>query len=152
MRDESSIVNQVQQAQLDVQELKTAQLVGESQIVVKEYVSDEITVTSDGPDLFVEAFAWCDVDAPNVTAPNVLITYCIAEVRSGSTLVDNKQDGWQCNITSIENPDPSKASYQVNIYRTSTGGSNVPITTYTVRFHIWSAADITLTVGEGYHP
>lgn len=151
MRDESSIIDQVQQAQLDVQELKSTQFVGKSQIVVKEYVSDEITVTSTGPDLFVEAHAWCDVTAPSISEPNVLIAYCMVEARSGSTLVDNKHDGWQCNITNIENTHSNQASYQANIYRSSTGGSNVPVTTYSVRFHVWSAANITLTVGGGYH-
>lgn len=151
MRDDASITNQVAQAQRDVEELKTTQMVGESQIKVKEYVSDEITVTSTGPDLVVEAFAWCDAVATTIADPNVLIAYCVPEVRSGGTLIDNKTDGWSVNLTSIDNQQFNRASYQVNIYRTSTSGSNVPTTTYTVRFHIWSAADLTLTVGEGYH-
>lgn len=151
MRDESNITDQLSQAIRDIRELKEAQQVGQSQIKVKEFVSDEITVTSSGPDLVVKAFAWCDIEAETITEPNVLIAYCAIEVRSGNRLVNNKEDGWSCNITSIDNQTYNQASYQANIYRSSTGGSNVPITTYTVRFHIWSAADITLTVGSGRH-
>lgn len=151
MRDESNIADQLSQALRDIRELKEAQQVGHSQIKVKEFISDEITVTSSGPDLVVRAFAWCDIEAEAITEPNVLIAYCAIEVRSGNRLVDNKEDGWSCNITSIDNQAYNQASYQANIYRSSTGGSNVPITTYAVRFHIWSAADITLTVGSGRH-
>ena len=151
MRDESNITDQLSQAIRDIRELKEAQQVGQSQIKVKEYVSDEITVTSGGPDIVVRAFAWCDIEAETITEPNVLIAYCAIEVRSGNRLVKNKEDGWSCNITSIDNQTYNQASYQANIYRSSTGGSNVPVTTYTVRFHIWSAADITLTVGSGRH-
>lgn len=151
MRYESSITDQLSKALRDIRELKEAQQVGQSQIKVKEYVSDEITVTSGGPDLVVRAFAWCDIEAETITEPNVLIAYCAIEVRSGNRLVNNKEDGWSCNITNIDNQTYNQASYQANIYRSSTGGSNVPVTTYTVRFHIWSAADITLTVGSGRH-
>ena len=151
MRDESNITDQLSQAIRDIRELKEAQQVGQSQIKVKEYVSDEITVTSGGPDIVVRAFAWCDIEAETITEPNVLIAYCAIEVRSGNRLVNNKEDGWSCNITNIDNQTYNQASYQANIYRSSTGGSNVPVTTYTVRFHIWSAADITLTVGSGRH-
>ncbi len=151
MRGESNIANQLGQAIRDIRELKEAQQVGQSQIKVKEFVSDEITVTSGGPDLVVRAFAWCDIEAETITEPNVLITYCAIEVRSGNRLVNNKEDGWSCNVTSIDNQTYNQASYQANIYRSSTGGSNVPVTNYTVRFHIWSAADITLTVGSGRH-
>ena len=151
MRDDSSITDQVQQAMLDVEELKAAQLVGESQIKIKEYVSDEVTVTSDGPDLVVEAFAWLDVVASTVADPNVLIVYCVPEVRNNGNLIDNKTDGWEFNLTNIEVPESNHVAYQANIYRTSTGGSNVPVTTYTVKFHVWSAADVTLTAGSGYY-
>lgn len=151
MRDEANIANQVQQAMLDIQELKATQPVGKSQIKIKEYVSDEITVTSTGPDLFVEAYAWCDAVADTISDPNVLIAYCVAEVRSGDRLITNKEEGWSCNVTSIDNQEYNQASYQVNIYRSSTGGSNVPVTTYQVKFHIWSAADLTLTAGAGPH-
>lgn len=151
MRGESSITNQLAQAMLDIEELKTAQMVGESQIKIKEFVSDPVTITSTGPDLFVEAYAWCDAEAATVTESNVLITHCDAEIRSGDTLVNNKSDGWQYNITSIETTRSNRTAYQANIYRSSTSGSNVPVTTYTVRFHVWSSADLTLTVGSGRH-
>lgn len=151
MRDEVSIIDQVARIITDLEELKTAQRVGESQIKVTEYVSEEVTVTSNGPGLVVEAFAYLDIQATSIDEPNVLICYCVPEVRHDGELVDNKTDGWSVNLTNIETGGFSQSAYQANIYRTSLGGSNVPVTTYTVKFHVWSAAEVTLTAGSGKH-
>ena len=149
MRDEESIVSQVRGALRALDELKTAQFVGHSQIRVHEFVSDEVTVTSTSAGYFSEAFANATVTAPDVLSGNVLISFCVPEVYSGSTLIDNKTNGRQVNVTTIESGADGTNIYQVNIYHSSVGGETISPETYSVKFHIYSAATVSVTANGG---
>lgn len=151
MRDESSIVEQLRSAQRALDELKTAQFVGHSQIVVKDYVSSEITVTSTSTGYASEAFAHAIVTAPSILPGNILITYCVPEVYATTGLIDNKTDGRAVNVTTIETGDDNTNAYQINIYRTSTGGETIPTENYEVKFHIYSAALVDIEVAGGMY-
>lgn len=152
MRDDSTLVSQLRDIQVWLDELKTAQLVGNSQIRVKEYVSETITATSTSTGYTSEAFANCIVLAPEIMQGNILITHCVPEVRTANnTLIDNKTDGRSVNITSVEIDQDYANAYQANIYHTSTGGETIPAESYTVRFHIYSAALVSITASGGQY-
>lgn len=152
MRDESNIADQVSAILTDLDELKTAQLVGHSQVKVTEYASDAISVTSTTTGYTSEAFANCTVMAGSILPGNILITHCVPEVyASGGVLIDNKTDGRSVNVTTIETDSDNTNAFQINIYHTSTGGETIPAETYTVKFHIYSTAALTLTAQGGVY-
>lgn len=149
MRDPETIVSQVREALRALDELKTAQFVGNSQIRVYEFISDTINVTSTSTGYFSEAFAHAIVMAPDVLPGNVLITYCVPEVYSSDGLISNKTDGRQVSVTTIESGVDDINVYQANIYHSSIGGETIPSETYSVKFHIYSAAMVSVTANGG---
>lgn len=152
MREESSLVKQVVDILTNLDELKTAQFVGHSQVKVADYVSDEISVTSTSTGYASEAFAHCTVLAPDILPGNVLITHCVPEVyTSGGVLIDNKTDGRAVNVTTIETDTDYTNAYQINIYHTSTGGESISSETYKVKFHVYSSATVSLEAAGGVY-
>lgn len=155
MRDDISIADQIRQLQIERDEIKNSQNVGESQILVKTTISDTITITSTTNDYFAQAFAYCKLDAPSVTGDNVLIAYCTAEVvKPDSTLVTNSDPdpmaySWFINPVKTETGDT--AGFQLAVYHSSIEGEIVPVETFKVTFHVFSAANVDLTVAEGLY-
>ena len=116
---------------------------GHSQVKVTEYASDAISVTSTTTGYTSEAFANCIVKAGSILPGNILITHCVPEVyTSGGVLIDNKTDGRSVNVTVIETDSDNTNAFQINIYHTET---------YTVKFHIYSTATLTLTAQGGVY-
>ena len=151
MRDQDSLVIQLRDILLNLNESKTAQFVGNSQIIVKEFISDEITVTSESDGYTSEAYASCKVDAPQIADGNILITYGIPEVYTPSNnLIDNKNAvQYTVHTTTIDTKNDKTNGFQASIYHTSVGGETVPVETYRVKFHVFSAALVTLTATGG---
>lgn len=151
MRDDNGIVRLLRDILLNLDESKTAQFVGNSQIIVKEFVSDEITATSTTDGYTSEAYASCSVDASQIADGNILITYCIPEVyRPNGVLIDNKNAvQYTVHTTTVDTKDDKTNGYQASIYHTSLEGEDVPVETYRVKFHIFSAATVELTAREG---
>ena len=150
MRDEDNLASQVRNILIQLEELKTAQLVGHSQIKVAEYVSDELTVRSTSTGYMAEAYAHAIVVAPDIIEGNVLITYCVPEARtSNGTLIDNKTDGLMVNVNSIETDSDYTNAYQINVIRTSTGGETISAEDFKIKFHIYSAATVSITANGG---
>ena len=148
-RNSDGLVDQLRDALLDNNEIKEAQLVGESQIVIKEYVSSQITTTSTSSGYVGEAFAVCTVSS-DIADGNILITYCCPEVRIGGTLIDNKNDAYSMNVTIIDTESDKTNAFQVNIYHTATSDTEtIPVENFTVKFHVWSAAAVALTARSG---
>lgn len=153
MRNEESLASQLRQLQIEREEIKNSQFVGKSQLLVKETVSEPITITSETSFYISEAYTSCKIEAPNVSGDNVLIAYAVAEVRTESdTLVDNSDPTeYTFHINSVRSDRGDTAGYQLTVYHTSQGGEEVPSEEYTVRFHVWSAATVNLTVEEGIY-
>lgn len=152
MREEESLAKQVVDILTELNELKTAQYVGHSQVRVVEYVSDELTITSTSTGYASSAFAHCTVLAPDILPGNVLITHCVPEVyTSGGTLIDNKTDGRSVNVTTIETDSDYTNAFQINVYHTSTGGETISSESYKVKFHIYSAATVALEAAGGVY-
>lgn len=150
IRFESSLAKQLRDIILELNEAKTAQRVGNSQIVVTEYTSSQLSTTSTSTGYFAEAYAYCIAEAPTITGNNVLLTHCVPEVRLNGTLIDNTALGvYSYYVTNIRSDTGNKTIYQLTIYHSSSQGETVPAETFTVKFHIHSAADVTLTVGSG---
>lgn len=148
MRDSDNIVSQVNELLRASQELKTAQLVGDSQIIIK-HTTATITASSDADTYITRAFASCRVTATDLNPGNVLICYCLPEVRVGGTLVDNLDDVYQLDVSKADEGFVDKMGFQANIFHSDDGGSTIPAETYTVTFHIYSSADVAITAWEG---
>ena len=152
LRKSETVAKQLRDILLELKESKSAQFVGNSQIIVKEYVSNQISVTSESTGYIAEAFASCTASAPTIENGNVLITYCVPEVRINGTLIDNKNaDEYTCHITIVETESDATNGYQVSIYHSSTGGEEIPSETFTVKFHIYSAAEVTVSARGGVY-
>lgn len=150
IRFESNLAKQLRDIILELNEAKTAQRVGESQIVVTQYISDQASTTSTSDGYFAEAYAYCVVEAPSIISGNVLITHCVPEVRLNGALIDNAALGvYSYYVTPFDNG--NKTIYQLTIYHSSAQGETVPAETFTVKFHIHSAADVILTAGSGIY-
>ncbi len=148
-RSVDSLTSQLRNVLLDNDEIKEAQFVGESQIVVKEYVSSRITTTSTSSGYIGQAFAVCTVTS-EIADGNILITYCCPEVRINGTLIDNKSDAYSMNVTIIDTESDKTNAFQVSIYHTATSDTEtIPVENFTVKFHVWSAATIGLTARSG---
>lgn len=124
---------------------------GKSQLLVKETISEPITITSETNIYISEAYASCKVEAPSVTGNNVLIAYAVAEVYTeNNTLVDNSDPSeYTFHINSIKSDKGDTAGFQLTVYHSSQYGEDIPVENYSIRFHVWSAATVNLTVEEG---
>lgn len=153
MRNDESLASQLRQLQIEREEIKDSQLVGKSQLLIKETISDPITITSETNQYISEAYASCKVEAPSVSGDNVLIAYAVAEVRTESdTLVDNSDPTeYTFHINSVRSDRGDTAGFQLTVYHTSQQGEEIPVENYSVRFHVWSAATVNLTVEEGIY-
>lgn len=148
MRDEDTIVSQVRRLLEASEELKTAQFVGDSQVVVK-HTTASLTAQSDANTYITRAYASCRVTASNLNDGNVLICYCLPEVRVNGQLVDNLDDTYQLDISKADEGYVDRMGFQANIFHIDDGGSTIPAETYTVTFHVYSSADVTITAWEG---
>ena len=155
MRDELSLADQIRQLQIDRDEIKNSQNVGESQILVKTTISDTISITSTSSGYFAEAFAYCKVNAPSVTGDNVLIAYCVARVeKPDGSLVNNSENdpmAYAFHINTVKTDRGDAAGFQLAVYHSSIEGETVPSETFKVTFYVYSAANVDLTVGEGIY-
>lgn len=151
MRNDASLASQLRQLQIEREEIKESQLVGKSQLLVKETISEPITITSETKFYISEAYASCKVEAPSVTGNNVLIAYAVAEVYTETnTLVDNHDPSeYTFHINSIKSDNGDTAGFQLTVYHSSQQGEDIPVENYSIRFHVWSAATVNLTVEEG---
>lgn len=151
MRNDESLASQLRQLQIEREEIKESQLVGKSQLLVKETISEPITITSESRVYISEAYASCKVEAPSVTGNNVLIAYAVAEVYTdGGTLVDNSDPSeYTFHINSVKSDKGDTAGFQLTVYHSSQHGEDIPVEDYSIRFHVWSAATVNLTVEEG---
>lgn len=148
MREDDSLVNQVRDLLIASEELKTAQFVGNSQIVVKETTAT-LTVTSTADTYITRCYASCRVTATELNSGNVLICYCLPEVRVNGNLVDNLDGTYQLDISKADEGYVDRMGFQANIFHIDDGGSTIPAETYTVTFHVFSSADVTITAWEG---
>lgn len=153
MRDDETLVGQIRALQIANEELKDAQLVGKSQLLVKQTISDEITITSDSNGYISEAYAWCEAQAPSVTGDNVLIAYSVAEIRTeNNLLVDNVDPAeYTFHINNIKTAANDTVAFQLTVYHSSQGGETIPVENYKVKFYVWSAAKVNLTAQEGLY-
>lgn len=126
---------------------------GKSQLLVKETISDTITITSETNQYISEAYASCKVEAPSVSGDNVLIAYAVAEIRTeNDTLVDNSDPSeYTFHINSVRSDKGDTAGFQLTVYHSSQQGEEIPVENYSIRFHVWSAATVNLTVEEGLY-
>lgn len=153
LRSTDSLTKQMRDILLDLEELKAAQLVGNSQIIVKEFVSDQISVRSTSSGYTAEAYASCTVTAPDLADGNILITYCVPEIRLNGTLVNNSTatSAYSFALNEFDTGNAKTNGYQASIYHTSLSGETVPAETFTVRFHVWSAALVELSAKGGLY-
>ena len=153
MRNDESLASQLRQLQIEREEIKDSQLVGKSQLLVKETISDAITITSETNLYISEAYASCKVEAPSVSGDNVLIAYAVAEIRTeNDTLVDNADPSeYTFHINSVKSNKGDTAGFQLTVYHSSQQGEEIPVENYSIRFHVWSAATVNLTVEEGLY-
>lgn len=152
VRDTDSLAKQLRDIILELNEAKTAQRVGTSQIVVKEYISNSISVTTDTNGFFAEGYAWCLAVAPTISSGNVLITHCVPEVRLNGALIDNAALGAYAYYSNVvDTKTNNTTACQITVIHSSMGGESVPSETFTVRFHIYSAAEVDLTAKEGMY-
>ena len=153
MRNDESLASQLRQLQIEREEIKDSQLVGKSQLLVKETISDAITITSETNLYISEAYASCKVEAPSVSGDNVLIAYAVAEIRTeNDTLVDNSDPSeYTFHINSVKSNKGDTAGFQLTVYHSSQQGEEIPVENYSIRFHVWSAATVNLTVEEGLY-
>lgn len=148
MREDDSLVDQVRNLLVASEELKTAQFVGDSQIVVKETTAT-LTVTSTASTYITRCYASCRVTATELNEGNVLICCCLPEVRVNGRLVDNLDDTYQLDISKADEGLVDRMGFQANIFHINDSGSTIPAETYTVTFHVFSSADVTITAWEG---
>lgn len=149
-RSTNSVAKQLRDIILELDESKEAQFVGNSQIIVKEYVSTEVSTISESTGYISEAYASCTVSSPKIENGNVLITYCVPEVRINGTIIDNKNVAeYTCHTNIIDTASDNTNGYQVSIYHSSVGGETIPAETYTVKFHVYSAAEVNLSARSG---
>lgn len=148
MREDESLVSQVVELLRDSEELKTAQLVGNAQIVVR-HTQATVSVTSTSETYITRCFAACRVTATNLNPGNVLICYCMPEVRVNGTLVDNLSTTYEVDISKADEGFIDRMGFQANIYHSDDSGVTIPAETYSVTFHVFSSADVELTVWEG---
>lgn len=150
LRSSDSLAKQLRDAILDLDELKEAQFVGEDQIKIQETVSSTVVAPSESSFYEAEANATCIVESAD--RDNVLITYAVAEVYDkNGVLITNKFDGLSVSLTTIDTGLDYTNAYQANIFRSSTGGEEVFAENFTVKFHVWSSADVTLTARNGIY-
>lgn len=148
----TGLAEQLRDILLELRESKESQFVGNSQIIVKEFTSDAISVTSETSGYMSNAYASCTATAPTIADGNILITYCVPEVRVNGTLIDNKNAAeYTCHTSIIETSSDNTNGYQVSIYHSSIEGEDIPVETYSVVFHIYSAAEVTLTATGGVY-
>lgn len=149
MRDTDSIAKDVRDILLDMQELKETQLVGTSQIKVKETVSEPVSITTSTTSGWYTAYAYaeCIVTANNILPSNELIAFCVAEVRKNNELVTNKDESPFWWIASLEPSAHNQARFALTVGEYATGPDPLPgASTFEVRFHIFSAATVALEV------
>lgn len=151
MRDDDSLASEVRNILLDLKELKTKQLVGTSQIRVRETISEPIEITTESTSEWYAAYAHCEciVTAPNLLPQNELITYCVAEVRKDGSLVTNKDDSPFWWLGMLTPPAHNKVRYALTVGEYAESEEPLPgPSTFTVQFHVFSSAKVELEVSE----
>lgn len=144
MRSSRNIVDYIADANRAIQEAKTAQFAGNSQIVVKEFTSETVntTVTQEG-----QAFAHCTVTAPYLETGNALVAYCVAKIMINGELIRADDEMWFHNIQTKASPDGRSNVFQVNIF----GDYDYPVgAPVAITFYIYSATFVELEAGAGY--
>lgn len=149
MRDDESLARQIRDLLKDSEELKTAQFVGTDQVKVQETISNAISVSSDADYYITRCYASCRVTATDLNPNNVLICYCIPEVRLNGTIVGNLDGVYQLDLSKADEGFTDRMGFQANIFHIDDSGSQIPAETYTVKFHIFSTADVTIQAWEG---
>lgn len=153
IRNRTSAVSDMRDAIKDLQELKTSQNVGNSQIRVKHTVSRTITVNT-VPNAYNQYFtaqakAYCRVKANNIAANNALIAYCIPKATSNGEIIQPtglfiSLNTWRTNTRLSD-----ELVFNVNVFEIASTEQRLYPRPIQVEFHIWACADVELTVGEG---
>ena len=149
MRDDDSIVKDVRDILLNMQELKETQLVGTDQIRIHETLSDPTDVTTQTTSEWYSAYATAElvVTAPKILPTNELITYCVAEVRKNGVLVTNKSTGQLWWLGQLHSDVHNEVHYSLTIAEVSEDENPLPgPSTFQVIFHVFSSANVTLEV------
>lgn len=149
MRDEDNIAKQVRDLLIASEELKTAQFVGNDQVKVQETISTEISVTSTANTYITRCYASCRVTATDLNTGNVLICYCVPEVRLNGNIVGNLDGVYQVDLSKADEGFVDRMGFQANIFHVDDGGSTIPAETYKVKFHVFSTADVTIQAWGG---
>ena len=144
MRDEQDLAKRIRAIQTAIEELKNTQLVGRDQIVITEYISSEKTVTTSGDEYTQEASCTCYITSQDTLLwATPFVGHCVAEVRHNGVLIDLTDPQRTVYTSRKGNILPA---YKADIAYTSAEGETISPETYTVKFHVWTAQGVTLTV------
>lgn len=149
MRRDIDFTRRVRDIQTAIDEFKAVQAVGNGQIVVKEYISNQISITSTGDEWTQEAYAKCSVSSSKIGANNVLITHCVAEVRLNGVLIDGSDPSRFVYMRTKDTGDNATNAYGATAFHSSLEGETISSETYTVKFHVWAAGEVTVTASPG---
>lgn len=147
------ITQDMREIQLDLEELKQSQRVGNSQIKIKHFVSDAITIST-VPNSYNEYMtaigkAYVRAVAPDVLSPNALIAYCIPYATYNGTVISPSGTYMSAKIWQPSATLTNSQIFNLYVFDISPDGNALSSKSIQVRFHIWASAELTLTVGSG---
>lgn len=148
-REGGNLVKQIRSIQRELEELKTAQRVGNSQIKIRYFttgstmLSFQTVPNADNQYMTAMGKAKVKFVCDDIHTPNALIAYCIPEIRQGSpsgTLITPNGFPTSGVIFGAKATAGNEARFNVQVFDVSSTGSRLYAKTFYVRFHLWMAA------------
>lgn len=151
-REGGNLIREIRSIQRELEELKTAQRVGNSQIKVNYFNTGSTmlsfqTVPNAG-NQYMSAMGKAKVKfvCDDIHTPNALIAYCLPEIHLGSptgTLITTESSYSQPVsgiIFNAKSTADNEARFNIQVFDMSMTGSRLYAKTLYVKFHVWMAA------------
>lgn len=157
-RDGDTLVRRVRSIMREIEELKTAQRVGDSQIEIK-YTNTGNTMlkfstvpNADNEYMTAMGKAKISITCNDIKSPNALIAYCLPEIHQGSpTGPTITPDGTYTTATifSAKSTGYNNARWNIQVFDISSTGTRLSAKDFYVKFHIWAAVHKIDTIDWG---
>lgn len=151
-REGGNLVKQIRNIQRELEELKTAQRVGNSQIKIRYFNTGSTMLrfrsVPNADNQYMSAMGKARVKfvCDDIHTPNALIAYCLPEIHLNSptgTLVTTESSYSQPVsgiIFGAKSTADNEARFNIQVFDMSMSGSRLYAKTLYVKFHVWMAA------------
>lgn len=151
-REGGNLVKEIRSILRELDELKTAQRVGNSQIKIRYFNTGSTMLrfrsVPNADNQYMSAMGKARVKfvCDDIHTPNALIAYCLPEIHLGSptgTLITTESSYSQpisATIFGAKSTADNEARFNIQVFDVSMTGSSLKTKTFYVKFHVWMAA------------